>query len=74
MSDQQVFLSLLGGIMVGLAGGLLVIPIMVLAHANDGGDDIGWGLLWFLLMAASEVVGLVLTATWARKRYGDFQA
>jgi MFS family permease len=67
MSDNQVFLSIIGGALSAVLGGLLIIPIRVIAHANDGGDD-GWGLLWIVLMILAGIVGFVLTAKWLRTR------
>ena len=68
MGDKQVFLSIMGGALSAVLGGLLIIPIQVIAHAKDGGDDLGWGLLWILLMILSGIVGFVLTAKWLRTR------
>jgi hypothetical protein len=73
MSDKQIFIAIVGGVAFAFLGGLLVLPIQWLAHAKDAGDDIGWGLIWIGLMAASGVCGFVFTAKWARKRYPDFQ-
>jgi hypothetical protein len=74
MPDKQVFIAIIGGIGFAFLGGLLVMPIQWLAHAKDGGDDLGWGLLWMVLMAASGICGFLFTAKWARKRYPDFQS
>lgn len=65
MSDKQVFAAMIGGLISAVLGGLLVVPIMLLAHANDGGDD-GWGLLWIVLMILSGIAGFALSAKWAR--------
>lgn len=73
MSDKQVFIALVGGIAFALLGGMLVVPIQWVAHTKDSGDDLGWGLLWVILMVASGVVGFLIAAKWARKRYPDFQ-
>jgi hypothetical protein len=73
MSDKQVFIALIGGIAFAILGGLLIVPIQWATHAKDGGDDLGWGLLWFILMVVSGIVGFLITAKWARRRYPDFQ-
>jgi hypothetical protein len=73
MNEKQIFISIVGGITFAFLGGLLVIPIQWLARATDGGDDLGWGLLWVILMSVSGICGFLLTAKWARKRYPDFQ-
>jgi hypothetical protein len=73
MNEKQIFVGIVGGLVFAFLGGLLVIPIQWLAHANDGGDDLGWGLLWIVLMAASGICGFLFTAKRARKRYLDFQ-
>lgn len=65
MSDKQVFTAIIGGLLSAVLGGLLVVPIMLLARATDGGDD-GWGLLWIALMIVSGIVGFALSAKWAR--------
>jgi hypothetical protein len=65
MNDKQVFAAIVGGFVSACFGGLLVVPIMFLAHANDGGDD-GWGLLWILLLILSGIVGFAFSAKWAR--------
>jgi hypothetical protein len=74
MSDKQIFIALIGGIAFGFLGGLLIIPIQWVARAKDAGDDLGWGLIWIVLMAASGICGFLFTAKWARKRYPDFQS
>jgi len=71
MSDNEVFLSLIGGAVAALLGGLLVIPIRMVLRATDGGDDLGWGLLWIVLMIFSGIVGFALSAKWVRKRHSD---
>ena len=69
MSDKQVFLTIIGGLLFALVGGvLLFIPVGFLQH--DAGDD-GFGMIWILLSVLSGVVGLVLTAKWVRKRYPE---
>lgn len=73
MNDKQIFVSIVGGLIFGIVGGLLVIPIRWLLHSNDGGDDLGWGVLWLGLMIVSTIVGFILTSQWSRKRYSDFQ-
>ena len=73
MNEKQIFIGSLGGIAFAFVGGLLVLPIQWLARAKDGGDDIGWGLLWVILMTVSGIFGFLFTAKWARKRYPDFQ-
>jgi hypothetical protein len=69
MSDKQVFLAIIGGILSALVGGLLIVPITLLAHA-DGGDD-GWGLLWIGLMILSGIAGLIVSAKWARRHISE---
>jgi hypothetical protein len=67
MSDKQVFITILGGVLFALVGGvLLFIPFGLLQR--DAGDD-GFGLMWIFLSALSGIIGLVLSAKWARKRY-----
>lgn len=77
MSDKQTFAAILGGLIFALLGGLLIVPIQLAVQLSgghvDGGDD-GWGLWWVLLMILSGIVGLILSAKWARKRYSDFRA
>jgi hypothetical protein len=77
MSDKQVFAAIIGGIVFAVLGGLLIIPIQLLVRLSggrvDAGDD-GWGLIWIALMALSGIVGVFISAKWARKRYRDFQA
>ena len=68
MSDKQVLLSMIGGALSALLGGQLIIPLQLIAHANDGGDDLGWGVLWILLMIVAGIVGFILTAKWLRTR------
>ena len=69
MSDKQVFAAIIGGFVSAVLGGLLIIPITLLAHA-DGGDD-GWGLIWWMLMIVSGVVGFVFAAKWARTHINE---
>jgi hypothetical protein len=69
MSDKQVFVAIVGGLLSALLGGLLIVPITLLAQ-TDGGDD-GWGLLWIVLMIVSGVTGLIGSAKWARKHISD---
>jgi len=69
MSDKQVFLTIIGGLLFALVGGvLLFIPVGLFQH--DAGDD-GFGLMWIVLSALSGVVGLVLSAKWVRKHYPE---
>lgn len=65
MSDKQVFAAMVGGLVSAVLGGLLIVPVMLLAHA-DGGDD-GWGAMWCVLMIVSGVVGFAFTAKWAHQ-------
>jgi len=65
MSDKQVFAAIIGGFVSAVLGGLLIVPIMQLAHA-DGGDD-GWGLMWSMLMIFFGIVGFAFTAKWTRR-------
>ena len=69
MSDKQVFVAIIGGILSALVGGLLIVPIMLLAHP-DGGDD-GWGMLWIGLMILSGTAGLIASAKWARRHINE---
>jgi len=64
MSDKQVFIAIIGGTVSALLGGLLIIPVQLLAGHVDGGDD-GWGFLWIGLMVLFGVVGFVFSAKWA---------
>ena len=69
MSDKQVFVTIVGGFLFTLVGGvLLFIPLGLLQR--DGGDD-GFGLMWIFLSGLCGVVGLVLSAKWARKHYTE---
>jgi hypothetical protein len=69
MSDKQVFLTIIGGLLFALVGGvLLFIPVGLLQR--DGGDD-GFGLMWVCLSLLSGVVGLVLSSKWVRKHYPE---
>ena len=69
MNEKQVFLTIVGGLLFALVGGvLLFIPVGLLQR--DGGDD-GFGIAWILLSIVSGVVGLVLSAKWVRKRYPE---
>lgn len=69
MSDKQVFLTIIGGLLFALVGGvLLFIPVGLLQR--DAGDD-GFGMIWILLSVLSAFVGLVLSAKWVRKRYPE---
>ena len=66
MDVKHVCAAMLGGIVSALLGGFLVAPVMLLLHADDG--DVGWCLLWILLMALSGVLGAAFSARWwARK-------
>jgi len=69
MSDRQVFVAIIGGILSALVGGLLILPVTLLAHA-DNGDD-GWGLLWIGLMILSGIAGLIASAKWARAHINE---
>jgi hypothetical protein len=69
MSDKQVFVAIIGAILSALVGGLLIVPIMLLAHP-DGGDD-GWGMLWIGLMILSGTAGLIAWAKWARRHINE---
>ena len=70
MSDKQVFLTIVGGLLFTVVGGLLLfIPVGYLQH--DAGDDIGFGIAWMLLSMLSGIVGLVLSAKWVRKHYPE---
>jgi len=66
MSAKQVFAATLGGIVSALLGGFLLAPVMLLVHADDGGD--GWGL-WILLMILSGIVGAAFSARWWARRH-----
>lgn len=69
MSDKQVLITIAGGFLFALVGGvLLFIPVGL--FQRDGGDD-GFGMLWIFLSVLSGVVGLVLSAKWARKHYPE---
>jgi hypothetical protein len=75
MTDKQVFVTILGGILSAILGGaLLIILIQLIYEATgrhiDGGDD-GWGFLWLALSILSGIFGLILSAKWARKRFPD---
>jgi hypothetical protein len=67
MSVKQFFAATLGGIVSALLGGLLVAPVMLLVHADDGG--LGWGLLWISLMILSGIVGAAFSARWWTRRH-----
>ncbi len=73
MTDKQVFVTIIGGILSAILGGLLfIISIQLIYEATgrqlDGGDD-GWGFLWIALSILFGIVGLVFSARWAHKRY-----
>ena len=69
MSDKQVFLTIIGGLLFAPVGGvLLFIPIGLLQR--DGGDD-GFGIMWVFLSLLSGVVGLVLSSKWVCKHYPE---
>jgi hypothetical protein len=48
MTDKQVFVAIVSGILLALVGGLFIIPIQLIYEATgrrvDGGDD-GWRFL-----------------------------
>jgi hypothetical protein len=73
MTDKQVFAAIVGGILSSILGGfILIIPIQLIYEATgrhiDGGND-GWGVLWIALSILSGIVGLIISAKWARKRF-----
>ena len=73
MTDKQVFATILGGILSAIVGGLLLITLLQLIYEAtgrhiDGGDD-GWGFLWIALSILSGILGLILSAKLARKRF-----
>jgi hypothetical protein len=69
MSEKQVFITIVGGFLFALVGGvLLLIPIGL--FQRDGGDD-GFGMMWIFLSVVSGIVGLVLSAKRARKHYPE---
>lgn len=69
MNDKQAFLTILGGMIFAVFGSVLFfLPIGLLQR--DGGDD-GFGMLWILLSVLSGIVGLILSAMWARRRHSD---
>jgi len=70
MNDKQVFLTILGGMIFAVFGGLLLFAPISLWLQHDAGDD-GFGMLWILLSVLSGIVGLFLSARWVRKRYRD---
>jgi len=65
VSDKQVFTAIIGGFVSAVLGGVLIVPVMLLAHA-DGGDD-GWGMMLWALMIVSGILGFAFTAKWARQ-------
>ena len=75
MTDKQVFAAILGGILSAILGGaLLLLLIQLIYEATgrriDGGDD-GWGFIWLALSILCGILGLVLSAKWARKRFPE---
>jgi len=69
MSDKQTLITIVGGFLFALVGGvLLFIPIGLLQR--DGGDD-GFALMWIFLSALSGAIGLVFSGKWARKHYPE---
>ena len=77
MNDKQLAVTLIGAFIFAVVGGLLLVfliqaIVVVFGGHVDGGDD-GWGILWLIFMALSGVVGSLVSAKWARRRYGDFK-
>jgi hypothetical protein len=70
MNDKQAFLTIIGGLMFALFGGVALFAPIGLLVQHDGGDD-GFGLLWLLLSVLSGIVGLFLSAKWVRKHYPE---
>ncbi len=70
MNDKQVLLTILGGMIFAVFGGLLLFAPVSIWFQHDGGDD-GFGILWILLSVLSGIAGLFLSARWVRKRYRD---
>ena len=75
MSDKQAFATILASILSTILGGALLTTVIQLIYEAtgrhvDGGDD-GWGLIWIALSIFSGIVGLVLSAKWARKHYPE---
>jgi uncharacterized membrane-anchored protein len=70
MNDKQVFLTIVGGMIFAVFGGLLLFGPISLLFQRDGGDD-GFGLIWLLLSVLSGIAGVFLSARWVRKRYSD---
>jgi hypothetical protein len=69
MNNKQAFLTILGGMIFAVFGGvLLFLPIGL--PLRDGGDD-GFGMLWILLSVLFGIVGLFLSSMWSRKHSGD---
>jgi drug/metabolite transporter (DMT)-like permease len=69
MSDEQALITIVGGFLFALAGGVLLsIPIGFLQR--DGVDD-SFALIWIFLSALSDAIGLVLSAKWARKHHPE---
>jgi hypothetical protein len=56
MSDKQVFAAIIGGFISAVTGGLLAVPVTLLAH-TDGGDD-GWGIVWWGFMIVFGITAL----------------
>jgi hypothetical protein len=68
MSDKEVFIAMIVGVVSAIAGGLLIVPIQLLIGHVDGGDDLGWGFLWICLMIVSGITGFVFSARRAVRR------
>ncbi|MGB2624253.1 MAG: hypothetical protein WA857_10795 [Candidatus Acidiferrum sp.] len=73
MTDKQAFATIIGRFLSAILGGFSLITVIQLlykatGHHVDGGDD-GWGLLWIALSILSGILGLALSAKWARKHF-----
>ena len=73
MTDKQAFVAILGGTLSAIPGGALLILLTRLIdeatdHRADGGAD-RLGSIRLAPSLLSGILGLILSAKWARKRF-----
>jgi hypothetical protein len=79
MNDKQTLAVVVGAVASAILGGLILLALIesvvsIFVGHIDGGDDIGWGILWILLTFICGIAGAILSGKWAQKRYSDFHA